>query len=66
MNVAGINTIISAKVIEWLGRGQACPTLAASLPSIGQDLSKGDLADNVLPEESTALLYLCNKLIQAR
>ena len=32
------------------------------LPSNGQDLSKGDLADNVLPEESTALLCLCRKL----
>ena len=31
------------------------------LPSSGQDLSKGDLADNVLPEESTALLFLCSK-----
>ena len=32
------------------------------LPSNGQDLSKGDLADNVSPEESTALLFLCSQL----
>ena len=31
------------------------------LPSNGQDLSKGDLADNVSPVVSTALLFLCSK-----
>ena len=31
------------------------------LPSNGQDLSKGDLAENVLPEDSTALLFFCSK-----
>ena len=41
--------------------GKLALHLLLPLPSIGQDLSKGDLADNVLPEESTALLFLCSK-----
>ena len=41
--------------------GRIALYLLLYLPNNGQDWSKGDLADNVLPEVSTALVFLCSK-----
>ena len=42
--------------------GRIAVYLLLYLPSNGQDFSKGDLADNVSPEVSTALVFLCSKI----